>query len=81
MRIFFPGLLLLVSLIVFVYSGWMFHWHLRLQFDPSILFRQSIGISGQQLEINFILLELLLSSWTATWAWKEIQRAKMGRIE
>ena len=87
MRLFFPSLLLVVSLIVFVFSGWTFVSNLQtiyyFGFVPgSLAPSEDFGLTGVALVgTNSVLLNLLLSAWAAAWAWKEFQRVKVGRIE
>ncbi len=77
MRIFFPGLLLLVSLIVCVMCGGFLVRYYYLWEDGYF----SIPTIATRGEYLFGLLLLLASTCTANWAWKEIRREKMGRIE
>ena len=87
MRIFFPGLLLLVALIVFVIAGWLLFLALPNLYNEvvdSINVTGGVGLPIFQKDIlitGSLLLNLLLSSWAAAWAWKEIRREKMERVE
>ena len=78
MRIFFPGLLLLVSLAVFVVSGRFLVEYFH-QWQNNYFPTSSSYISrGEYLAAAAVLLA---STWAATWAWKEIRREKIGRID
>lgn len=75
MRIFFPGLLLLVALIVFVMSGWFLVEYFYLwqdgYFPTTTVITRGDYLSGAAL--------LLASTWAATWAWKDITRERAWR--
>ena len=87
MRIFFPGLLLFVSLIVFVICAGI----LVLEVPRAYEFYYVDGPGWKPLpgQRDSALLQVLvlnsgvlvLVTWAATWAWKEIRREKMGRID
>ena len=88
MRIFFPGLLLLVALIVFVISTislcaadptWFYFLEINRLYNISGATQANIDASSW--DPGPWVLNLLLSAWAAAWAWKEIQRVKMGRAD
>ena len=88
MRIFFPGLLLLVALIVFVVSVLSACLLLPTLYDRVfetgnihiVPFHAGAG-HDYIWEFNALLLNVLLSAWAASWAWERIRREKMGRID
>ena len=73
----YPGLLVLVSLFVFVMCGGFLSKYYYL-WQGGYFSTPTIATRGDYL---FGLLLLLVSTWTANWAWKEIQRVKMGKVE
>ena len=84
MKIFFPGLLLLVALMSFmVFTGMLYRSLPKLSyyvFDDST--HGSFNYANSILwHVSPLLIGMMLSVWVANWAWKEIQRVKVGRIE
>jgi len=94
MRVFFPGLLLLVSLVVFVISGWLLVVYMGALHEsrntpwisgPGVppIFKEagSEEVGRQALIVAVSSGVFLLSTWAAAWAWERIRRSKMGRSE
>ena len=87
MRIFFPTLLLVVALIVFVISACILFPFLPTLYDliVDLVTRSNQGglpiYRHDEVVVVSLLLNLLLSVWAAAWTWKEIQRVRIGRLE
>ena len=77
MRIFFPGLLLLVALFVFSISGWVLWTEL-----PRASVGHQYGHLNHVAQLELILLGaalLLASACVAIWVWERIMRDRSWR--
>ena len=83
MRNFFPGLLLLVSMGMFVISACLLLRVIPYLYVYISTFDGAFWDNGEALmwAIYPLLLGMMFSIWVANWAWKEIRRERAGRLE